>query len=144
PYPKSILEWSETLYRPLFKGFGLRENDYVFGEHKFGGNAQYIQRERWLLHTSFLWDFSPEKMGYLLLPEKRPHYRGTRGHIDFLCTLRPLFPYKEELMFSLIQHMQQRLGAIPVPLESASPFLSQPHRTSTIQYSLPLSGLPPR
>ena len=45
--------------------FSLRENDYVLGAHKIGGNAQSIVKGRWVHHTSFLWDFDPAKMRYL-------------------------------------------------------------------------------
>lgn len=129
--PKPILEWSETFYKPLFKDFGLRENDYVFGEKKFGGNAQYIQKGRWLLHTSFLWDYSPEKMNYLLMPEKKPQYRGERSHNDFLCSLKSLFPQKEELLTRLSTHMQEIFQAKKTTLEEALHILEIPHRKST-------------
>ncbi|CAH9059949.1 unnamed protein product [Cuscuta epithymum] len=42
PYPQPIMSWSSLLYGDVFQGireFALRENDYVFGSHKFGGNA---------------------------------------------------------------------------------------------------------
>lgn len=31
-----------------------------------------ITRDRWLHHTSFLWDFNPANMEYLLIPESQP------------------------------------------------------------------------
>jgi lipoate---protein ligase len=139
--PKPILQWSETLYKPLFKEFSLRENDYVFGERKFGGNAQYIQKSRWLLHSSFLWDYTPQNMEYLLLPEKRPHYRGTRSHADFLCTLRPYFPHKEELMDKLAQHIQKTLPGTITSLEEAEEILKRPHRSATLNISASLEEL---
>jgi len=43
----------------------LRENDYVLGPRKMGGNAQSIIKNRWVHHTSFLWDFDVLKMRYL-------------------------------------------------------------------------------
>lgn len=68
--------------------FALRENDYVLGEKKMGGNAQSIVKGGWLHHTSFLWDYDNDNMSeYLLLPEKRPDYRGNRVHDDFLVKL---------------------------------------------------------
>jgi len=76
---------SESSNRPHFE---LRENDYVLGERKFGGNAQAIVKGGWLHHTSFLWDYNPGNMQYLSLPQKRPDYRGDRSHDDFLVTLR--------------------------------------------------------
>nr|GMC53255.1 putative lipoate-protein ligase A isoform X2 [Ipomoea batatas] len=49
PYPRPIMSWSSLLYSKVFQGVGdfyLRENDYVFGNHKFGGNAQSITKNR--------------------------------------------------------------------------------------------------
>lgn len=131
--PKPILEWSESLYKPLFKGFCLRENDYVIGDKKFGGNAQYIQKGRWLLHSSFLWDYTPEKMSCLLLPEKRPHYRASRSHEDFLCTLRFLYPKKEDLTHALASHIQKSFTTETTTLEEIQDILQIPHRSTTIQ-----------
>lgn len=104
PYPEKILEWSASFYQKALDlpGFHLRENDYVIGERKCGGNAQYIRKERWLHHTSFLWSFDPQMMDYLLLPKKRPLYRENRSHAEFLCTLKPHLPQKEEF-FSRIK-----------------------------------------
>lgn len=134
--PKPILQWSESFYQPLFTGFSLRENDFVFGEKKFGGNALYIQKGRWLLHTSFLWDYTIENMHYLLLPEKRPVYRQSRSHSDFLCSLRPLYPHKSDLLHALALHTQKALGARLTPLEEAYALLHKPHRTATTKISL--------
>ena len=53
-----------------------------------GGNAQSIIKGGWLHHTSFLWDYQQENMeNYLLLPDKRPEYRSSRSHKDFLIPL---------------------------------------------------------
>jgi lipoate-protein ligase A len=71
--------------------FALRENDYVLGDRKMGGNAQSISREGWLHHTSFLWDFVDEHMEYLSMPSKRPDYRKDRKHTDFLIKLRDYY-----------------------------------------------------
>ena len=72
--------------------FSLRENDYVLGERKMGGNAQSIGKNGWLHHTSFLWDFQDEHMNYLLLPQKRPEYRRDRSHDEFLVKLSGVYP----------------------------------------------------
>ncbi|KAL3827667.1 hypothetical protein ACHAXA_000540 [Cyclostephanos tholiformis] len=66
----------------------LRENDYVLGDRKIGGNAQCISSGGFLHHTSFLWDWNDENMDYLTLPDKRPSYRGDRTHDEFLVRLR--------------------------------------------------------
>jgi len=133
PQPKPILEWSEKLYRPLFKGFQARENDYVFGERKFGGNAQYIQKGRWLHHTSFLWDYDPAKMNYLLLPERRPKYRESRPHADFLCTLRPYYPQKESLINALSTHIMAYFDAELASEELVQEILARPHRKVSLE-----------
>nr|GMC54505.1 putative lipoate-protein ligase A isoform X1 [Ipomoea batatas]GMC55311.1 putative lipoate-protein ligase A isoform X1 [Ipomoea batatas] len=91
PYPRPIMSWSSLLYSKVFQGVGdfyLRENDYVFGDHKFGGNAQSITKNRWIHHTSFLWDFEVSNMAYLSLPKKAPDYRQARDHLDFICRMK--------------------------------------------------------
>ena len=72
--------------------FRLRENDYVFGGRKFGGNAQAISKGRWVHHTSFLWDYQPESMRLLKQPSRRPAYRGDRAHEAFVCRLKEALP----------------------------------------------------
>ena len=49
--------------------------DYVFGNRKFGGNAQSITKSRWIHHTSFLWDYEVRNMAYLRHPKRVPDYR---------------------------------------------------------------------
>lgn len=98
PYPRDIMRWTEGVYGPVFRDlqadseFRLRENDYVFGDRKIGGNAQAIIKDRWLHHTSFLWDFSESNMAYLAMPSKRPEYRGDRQHGSFLTALHRHLP----------------------------------------------------
>ncbi|GER32702.1 lipoate-protein ligase A [Striga asiatica] len=90
-YPQPIMSWSSLLYNKVFKGIGdfkLRENDYVLGNHKFGGNAQSITKSRWVHHTSFLWDYKTTNMEYLKLPKRAPEYRQARSHLDFICRMK--------------------------------------------------------
>lgn len=91
PYPRPIMSWSSLFYSKVFHGivdFKLRENDYVFGNRKFGGNAQSITKNRWIHHTSFLWDYEMRNMAYLKLPKRIPDYRLARGHLDFICRMK--------------------------------------------------------
>jgi len=92
-FPEPIMKWTEGIYKDVFAHdqFRLRENDFVIGEKKMGGNAQYIKKDRWLHHTSFLWDYTDERMKYLLHPKKAPDYRKGRTHSDFLCRLSDHF-----------------------------------------------------
>ena len=55
--------------------------DYVFGERKFGGNAQSITKMRWVHHTSFLWDYKAAHMQCLQHPPRTPEYRQVRERV---------------------------------------------------------------
>ena len=127
PFPEPILRWGQTIFAQSWKipDFRLIENDYTIGELKCGGNAQYITKDRWLHHTSFLWDYRDENMAYLLLPEKRPRYRENRSHRDFLCRLKDFAPSKEELIAKLRKELQKQFK-----LENLSPkeIKTGPHR----------------
>ena len=130
-YPEPILKWAEALYKeaichPLF---ALRENDFVIGEKKCGGNAQYIQRDRWLHHTSFLWNFQEEQMQCLLHPKKTPAYRAGRSHTDFLCTLQD--QDKAGCIARLKQALAKRFALVESSLQEASAICQLPHRRAT-------------
>lgn len=137
PFPEPILRWSAALYKEAFQhsAFDLRENDYVLYERKCGGNAQYIKKERWLHHTSFLWDYSEEQMQYLLHPKKTPTYRQHRSHTDFVCRLKDFFPSEEFLMTSLLTTLQSRYTLIPTTLEEALTSTPPLERSSTVLLS---------
>ena len=81
--------------------------DYTFGELKFGGNAQYISKKRWLHHTSFLWDYDPKRMRCLLHPPKEPEYRRKRNHLDFLCRLKDFIPERQVFLRSIEDALEQ-------------------------------------
>ena len=95
--PRAIMAWSQELYRPMIASvvgheqaalFAARENDYVLGDYKFGGNAQAITRGDFVHHTSFLWDWEASDMELLSHPSKQPEYRRHRPHSAFLTPLR--------------------------------------------------------
>lgn len=98
PFPREIMAWTEDVYAAAFArllpesgdALALRDFDYVVGDRKVGGNAQCIAKDKFIHHTSFLWDFCPADMSYLKLPEKRPAYRGERSHLDFLTKIGAL------------------------------------------------------
>lgn len=114
PFPEPILRWSGDLYRKCWKipNFHLIENDYAIGLLKCAGNAQYIKKDRWLHHTSFLWDYREENMEYLLFPAKRPKYRHNRPHNEFLCRLKDYVPTQQVLIDSLITALKKRFDVI--------------------------------
>lgn len=132
PLPKPILHWSFEKYLPFFHPhpFSLKENDFTVGEKKIGGNALYIQKKRWLLHTSFLWDFD-EKMDLLTFPKKRPAYRESRCHQEFLLPLKNLFTEKASYLKNLISHLTLELKAELISLDEALRITEKPHRKST-------------
>ncbi len=130
-YPEPIMRWSESLYKEVFATpfFALRENDYVLNQYKCGGNAQYIKKNCWLLHTSFLWDFKDAHMLYLSHPKKTPTYRHNRSHTDFLCRLKDHFPCKETLINTLKALLASRYTLIP---HTDLPTTPPPNRLSTV------------
>jgi lipoate---protein ligase len=133
-YPEPIMKWTEGIYRDAFTHpeFHLRENDFVIGHKKCGGNAQYIRKERWLHHTSFLWDYCPERMQHLLLPKKMPSYRLERSHGEFLCRMVEFFPCKEQVIEQLILALQKKYSVNNVSLEEALRAAGNPTRRSTM------------
>jgi lipoate-protein ligase A len=128
-YPEPILKWSASLYAQAFPFISLQENDYVIGNKKCGGNAQYIKKERWLHHTSFLWKFKPSHMELLLHPKKTPLYRKERSHADFLTSLSLHSPTKELWINSFKDSLKALYEVIDLPCEDLS--LSTTHRQTT-------------
>eukprot|EP00210_Caulerpa_lentillifera_P001111 g1072.t1 len=131
------MDWTEKLYSPVFSPYGdfkLKDNDYVFGDHKFGGNAQSITKDRWLHHTSFLWDIDPLLMSTLKQPQKQPEYRKNRSHEDFLCELQSRFKSKEMFIDSIQQALHFQGFTLKVHKDSATDdFLNGIHmRTTTL------------
>ncbi|CAD7703674.1 unnamed protein product [Ostreobium quekettii] len=110
-YPKPVMRWTEDLYGPVFLPFGnfeLHEQDYTFGSLKFGGNAQAITKQRWLHHTSFLWNYNENLMALLKAPERQPAYRQKRSHEEFLCRLKDHMPSKTGLMDGICAALERK------------------------------------
>lgn len=130
PFPEPILRWSSDLYRESWKipNFQLVENDYCINEKKCGGNAQYIQKMRWLHHTTFLWDYSEKNMEYLTLPPKRPKYRKDRSHLDFLTKLKKHASSSSHLIDLLKRSLMSHLDVVDFDF---STWKEKPHRKST-------------
>lgn len=132
-YPEPVMRWSDSFYRRVFSGteFSLRENDYVFGNRKFGGNAQYMRKGRWLHHTSFLWDFDNASMACLKIPEKMPEYRQKRTHEGFLCKLKDHFPKKDLLRGRIQKELLSVFDIKEYSYEDIRDISNQPHRKAT-------------
>lgn len=132
--PKMLLEHTEKLLKPAFGTlpFQVRENDYVLDDKKFGGNAQYFTKTRWLHHTSLLWDYSQEAMQVLKMPPKIPDYRNKRSHSDFLCCLNHHFPSKDAFFKGVIAALGQQYHLIYVTHDKVQASVRNvPHRKAT-------------
>ncbi len=129
---QKILDWTKQLYEPVFgDNFRLHENDYALLDLKFGGNAQYLRKDRWLHHTSFLWDFDQRKMDYLLVPDKMPKYRQKRSHAEFLCTLKDHFSDVDSIVRKIKTEVKRKFQVEEVDLTEAKKNLLHPHHKST-------------
>lgn len=132
-FPDQVHAWAEKFYQNVFVSpeFKLKENDYVFGEHKFGGNAQYLRKGRWLHHTTFLWDFESKHMDYLKVPSKAPKYREGRDHSAFLCKLSQKFVHKNQLFENMRRELSEAFEVTTVHMEEVLPLLDLDHRRAT-------------
>ncbi len=114
-YPNIILDWVGSIFKKSLNlpEFTIQGNDFALQDKKIGGNAQYIKKDRFLHHTSFLMDFTPSNMNYLLHPPKEPEYRQGRSHLDFITPLAPhisKIEFESRLMTSLLGSYQTVLN----------------------------------
>lgn len=133
-----IHRYLESFWKLVFpdQAFSLIENDYCVGEKKAGGNAQYLTKNRWLHHTSFLWDFAPQKMKLLSYPPKTPSYRKGRSHLDFLTTLSNCFTSKEFFLENVKNELLRRFSVFEITYEQCLPYLVRPHRKQSMEVIL--------
>jgi lipoate---protein ligase len=132
-YPLEIMQWSFDILSEVFKdnSLSLQENDYTLGEKKFGGNAQYIKKDRFCHHSSLLYRCNFEKMAhYLKLPEKIPDYRKKRSHKDFLKGFEEYFSTKESFIDSMKEELGQRYALKEISFESVNKYLDRSFRNS--------------
>ena len=130
PFPEKLMRWTEKFYSPL--GISLRDNDYVIGDRKCGGNAQYIQKDRWLHHTSFLWDYDPTRMACLKQPPRQPDYRNNRTHAEVLTPLKRHFPSSDKFLSDLMAQLGAALDVTPANWDDAALALARAHRRTTV------------
>ncbi|WP_201456608.1 lipoate--protein ligase family protein [Chlamydia sp. 17-3921] len=132
--PQELLTWSYNLYAPMFPDtFSVRENDYTLEEKKIGGNAQYIQKYRWVHHTTFLWDMNKDKLlKYLPIPKKQPLYRNQRSHENFLTKIRPLFPKKQDFFDQFWLSIQSKFSWRILSSSKLEEILMRPHRKASV------------
>ncbi len=114
-FPQPIIRWAESFYKKIFqlKSFKATENDFVINNKKVAGNAMYIKKDRFLLHTSFLLDYEIEKMSnYLLIPQKAPAYRNKRSHKEFLTPIKTFF--SKELFVNKVKDQLENIFKINI------------------------------
>lgn len=130
--PKELLRWTEAIYKPVFlpEQFTFTENDYTIGDRKIGGNAHYFTKERWLHHTTFLWDYDEALMSLLTMPTKIPAYRSSRSHGEFVDRLKNYYTSLAEIRERLLNSLQDRFTVQFIEKEHALHFLDKPHRKS--------------
>lgn len=133
PLPDPIFAWSKELYADIFEGhpFDLRERDYVFHDRKFGGNAQYLTKDRWVHHSTLLWDYRADHMDYLQMPQRRPEYRLDRAHSDFLTSISRYLPTRLDFWERVENALHKRFKVVEVDSKDVLPLLEQPHRKAT-------------
>lgn len=133
--PKALLEWSLAIYRPMFhpKDFSFTENDYTIGDRKVGGNAHYFAKERWLHHTTFLWDYNPALMALLKIPKKIPEYRMGRDHLSFIDSLKNHYPSKKGLVDRLAVELERSFQVEYIDKDYVDMIRELPHRKSVQQ-----------
>ena len=132
------MQWCYLIYKSAWNlpDFSLIDNDYAIKDRKCGGNALYIRKDRWLHHTSFLWDFRDENMNYLLLPPKQPAYRQERTHTDFLCRLKKSCSIIRNLIEQLNQELVKRFYICQLSPEEMNAIPKRKHRRTTHQIKL--------
>lgn len=132
-YPEPIMEWCYRLFKNAWglPDFSLIENDYAIHRRKCGGNALYIRKNRFLHHTSFLWDYCDRNMDYLLQPPKQPAYRKERSHTDFLCRMKDYAPSLEELIEKLNREVVKQFYICRISAEELLAIQKREHRRTT-------------
>ena len=130
PYPHDLFNWSAIFYKEVFSPhpFVLKENDYVIEGKKMGGNAQAFARDRFVHHTSFLWDYRRERMDLLKMPPRMPSYREGREHSSFLTTIKNLFESPEDFFERVEAAWSLRYGKEKGVWSDFSKVLEKEHR----------------
>ena len=63
-------------------------SDLALGDRKFGGHAQRRSRRALLHHGTILYGFEARRLSHTLRePSRRPSYRGSRTHEEFLTNV---------------------------------------------------------
>lgn len=133
PYPEPLMRWTEKIYKNAWSmlDFELKENDYVIGQKKIGGNAQYLTKSRFVHHSTFLWDYQSKFMNLLLHPQKTPSYRSGRCHETFVTKLCNYCDNRQLLIEALKQKLIQLFDIKEAKINEFSKASDHQYRKST-------------
>ncbi|MFZ4773235.1 MAG: lipoate--protein ligase family protein [Chlamydiia bacterium] len=114
----TLFDWTISLLQQAHPHLELKriETDYVLKDRKIGGTAQYVKKDRILHHTSFLFDYSPEKMALLKAPTKAPLYRQNRPHSEFITRLKDHFPSSEAFINPFLKTLESSFTLEPTSI----------------------------
>ncbi|KAF3449071.1 hypothetical protein FNV43_RR09795 [Rhamnella rubrinervis] len=90
---------------------------YVFGNCKFGGNAQSITKNWWIHYTSFFWDYDVRNMAYLEHPKRVPKYRLARNHLEFTCRMKDYMP-REVFIDKTVEALETKFSLRTIEFEA--------------------------
>jgi len=142
-YPEPLMRFVEAPVQRALNLVKLKENDFVIGDKKCGGNAQMLTSKRALHHISFLWDFDQKNMRLLSQPKKMPAYRQDRSHNNFLtplCTSYPEITSVENLLLQFKAAAEESFeiekrffidNSEPEGKKQVAAWLSKEHRSAT-------------
>jgi len=139
-HPAGIVRWAYELMKPAFHphSFTLQDFDFALYDKKIGGNAQALTNDRFINHTSFLWDWQSERMKALKYPPKVPLWRQGRSHEEFMGQLKGAFSSKEYLSQKIIEALSHTFLIEDASLDEARLFLALPHRKA-LEHIRPLA-----
>jgi lipoate-protein ligase A len=105
------------------------ETDYVLEKNKVGGTAQYVKKDRILHHTSFLFDFSNEKLSLLKTPQKAPSYRQNRPHATFVTSLKSHFTKPQDFVDPYLKELTKEFSLTEISMLEILQDLKSPKQT---------------
>lgn len=131
----TLFDWTVNTLQKAHPNLNIKrvETDYVIGDKKVGGTAQYVKKDRILHHTSFLFDYSKEKLQSLKHPLKAPNYRNGRTHENFLTTLKAHFSTMEDFINPYAETLQKDFHVETTSLLEILIHLQKPKQTVILE-----------
>ncbi|CAN5386319.1 biotin/lipoate A/B protein ligase family protein [soil metagenome] len=128
-----ILQKVGAALKRLNPGIHLADvSDLAIGGRKFSGCSQQRKREHLLHHGSVLFNFDIARISrYLKLPPRRPEYRESRSHEQFLTNLGGS---AEQIAGGLQAEWNATLAVLALPLERAVLLAREKYETKEWTY----------